>query len=316
MASNLSIVTFKNKKDIVTGGFLYQIGGTLNALGGGDKIIGTSTDVEAVFKSEGQIIYGVGLKRGSLNLQKGKDSLEGYASSDVTSLRVYGIAVRGNTFDAGSDSDKVIGISTSTADTAYGYGIIVTEDGGKILTGSGNDEVRGEATGTCRNPAPAVSDPQRIAGIFVYKFLQNTINTGAGADRVIGIGNNTGAYGEVAGIYVQAGSRIETMNGNDLVTGSAIRQGAQANGFAGGGLISLGAGNDRLDGFGYIEAKGGKGKDTWMLSGYTSTDFTITKNNLTSDQGATFSLDGVTASIEGFEFFVFDNGTFSYAQLS
>lgn len=316
MASNLASATFTNKRDIVTGGFLYQIGGTINALDGNDKIIGTSTDLDAVYRSQGQIIYGVGLKGGSLNLQEGEDSIEGYASSDITSLRVYGIGVRGNTLDTGNSNDKVIGISKTTADTAYGHGIIVTEDGGKILTGNGNDQVRGKATGTCRNPVPNVSDPQRIAGIFVYNFLQNTINTGAGNDRVIGIGNNTGPYGEVAGIYLQAGSRIETRGGDDVVTGRAIRQGTRVNGFSGGGLISLGAGNDRLDGFGYIEAKGGKGNDTWILSGYSSKDFTIAKTNPTSAKGATFRLDGVTATIEGFEAFVFDNGTFSYAQLT
>ncbi len=123
-----------------------------------------------------------------------------------------------------------------------------------------------------------------------------------------------------AGIVLNGGdnpdSGIYTGSGNDNVTAYATaNNGERINGFAGGGVVDLGADNDTLEGFGDLIAHGGSGRDKWILSTYNSTDFTIIKGN-TSQLQATFSGFGATAMIDGIEEFVFANGSFSYANLA
>jgi Ca2+-binding RTX toxin-like protein len=87
----------------------------------------------------------------------------------------------------------------------------------------------------------------------------STFSGGTGNDEITGIGG-LGSTTNGSGILVSVGSLIQTESGNDRVD-------ALIGGFAGGGTVDLGAGDDEALGFGEILLLGGTGRDELFFGG-------------------------------------------------
>lgn len=284
------------------------------------KMNDDSTAYDTVFPGS---LAGVLLK-GILDLGTGNDWLRGEAQTNSGKLAVYGISVGlSGAIQAGEGNDKIEGLAHSTSESSTQViGIVIGSNsnekfinmgfGGPGASNKGHDSVTGIASGkalslrTEGGPAPV------MAGILL-SGENSSIKTNEGNDTVTGIANATGdAPFYLFGIILNSTTKIETGTGNDKVIARATLNGATVNGFRGKGSVDLGADNDVLEGFGDILAKGGTGKDTWDLSTYNKSDFEIEKSGA---NGATVTKSGVTATLDGFETFIFADGTFNYASL-
>jgi len=285
-------------------------GNPVNTGGGNDRLYGEMNDFSTQypippFKGSfriGALLFNI------LSLGKGNDRLIGSASTSVGAVGVYGIDLElSGGIEAGSGNDEIEGVAHSSSELSdFVAGIIINENtsGATIDTGAGNDRVTGLASG---------SSALAMNGIWLLG-PSAAINTGDGNDIIIGISNAVGdPSNHPGGIVLVETARIETGAGNDKVIARATLNGSTVNGFVGTGLIDLGAGNDTMEGFGGITAKGGSGQDVWDLSAYNKSDFVITK---TGPDAASFTYSGVTAYIEGFEKFVFADGSFRFADIA
>lgn len=261
--------------DINVGVVLFNI---LDLGNGNDDLIG-----EGVTDSGQYVAYGIDLElSGEIKAGAGNDKVQGLARSDL------------------AYSDYVAGIRVGgAADKGIDMGI-----GGPGAPNKGNDTVTGVASGKAN---------YAMYGIGLLA-ANSFIKTNEGNDTVTGITDaidNPPSLG-LAGIELALTAKIEMGSGNDKVIARATLNGTIVNGFGGTGTVDLGTDNDTLEGFGGIRAKGGSGQDTWNLSAYNKSDFAIVKS-LTDT--ATFTKGGITATIDGFESFLFADGAFSYAGL-
>ena len=291
-------------------------GSPIDALAGNDRITGIANDATPPFSGGSPFggIFGVFLED-QLSLSDGHDTLTGLASTTGNQVSVYGIVLGFAdgiaTLDAGAGHDRITGHAQSrqaNSPSRFVVGISLFNQS-QILTGAGNDAIEGKASGT--------SDGQ-MNGIYLDEG--SVIDTGSGNDRVIGTASNTELIGPISGIFGELNSRLCTGAGHDQVIGASTVAGTQWAGFVGSLTIDLGSGNDMLKGFGSLEALGGSGKDTYNLLGYKTTDFEIKKDG---QGGVTFTgsypIDPgfkPTATLSGFEVFLFDNGIFTYNTLA
>lgn len=208
--------------------------GTINTGNGADTILGRGTGGFGIINS------------GMINTGDGDDVITGTTETPSSD------GISGGTINTGAGSDRVTGNGTSR-----GIG------GGSIDTGSGNDNISGSCTDG--------------SGISIFRML----NTGNGDDIITGIGPRNG---------IEAIGDIDTGADNDTITGAATRSGsdrygiyldslstirtgsgadvvdAMNGGFAGGGRVDLGSGDDTLKGFGRGNFQGGDGiKDTLVF---------------------------------------------------
>lgn len=318
----LNSIDFTDGSDTIDGSLvappsniLVDLDGPVSTKSGNDTLIGQADDSTS-FYSPGNNTIGV-LVQNNLSLDDGNDKLIGIATAAAARGFVYGIAAgwvegvncvinlgkgndtaRGIAYSSSGESDNVGGISL------FAGCDIDTGEGGPGIKNRGNDNVYGEAGGLSVGS---------MWGIYLDEGSE--IRTNEGNDSVTGIAiaeNNAFVYGIN---FYDSSSKIITGSGNDRVTAYASNNnGLIADGFAGNGVVDLGADNDILEGFGSLTAHGGTGKDTWILSNYNSTEFTISKGN-SANLEATFSTDTAVAIVDGFEVFVFANGTFNYADL-
>lgn len=327
---NLSTVTFTPRSDIVDGiangqNLFVPAGSPVDTLTGADVLRGrASTSAESILGSDRFGIYlqadlttGPDDAPSLLTLFAGYDddvilgeAFNTQPTNDVIAV-VHGISlgavlngpvVRLRT-GVGNDTVKGVAVfeaagqpsSTNVFGIALAFGAVID-------TGRGSDQVIGEASG---------NGNLVIAGIA--QLFGGSIATGAGRDEVTGIAVNTASTGTTVGI---SGVTIDTGSEADVVTGRATIAGQRANGFGSNVTVELGSGNDRLVGFGDLTANGGSGFDTWDLRGYRLSEFQITKTAPNTTRAATFQGPGAaTATIQGFEVFLFDNGIFTYETL-
>jgi hypothetical protein len=228
---------------------------------------------------------------------------------------VYGIVLGfgdgAATLDGGAGHDRISGHAQSrqaSSPSRFVIGISLYGQS-QILTGAGNDVIKGQASGT---------SVDQMNGI--YRMEGSVIDTGSGNDREIGTASNTELIGPISGIFGEVNSRLCTGAGHDQVIGAATVAGNQWAGFVGSLTIDLGSGNDTIKGFGSFQAFGGSGKDTYNLLGYKTTDFEIKKDG---QGGGTFTGSfpiepniTPTATLNGIEVFLFDNGLFTYNTLA
>jgi hypothetical protein len=335
----LNDIQFSSRSDVVNGSLLTPpeslylgpvengspapgSGSPVNTGAGNDKLNGrmddNSSNYSIIFPGS---IAGVLLK-GGLDLGAGNDGLKGEAYTNSGKLAVYGITLQlSGAINAAAGNDKVEGVAHSASESSTQVvGIVIGStdgsqsidmgSGGPGASKKGNDTVIGLASGQARS-VKTDFDPL-MAGIFLARS-GSSIRTHEGNDTVTGIANAVGeSPSSLCGIILNSATTIETGAGNDKVIAKATLNGATVNGFRGSGIVDLGADNDVLEGFGGITAKGGLGKDAWDLSAYNKSDFTIAKFDA---DGATFTKSGITANADGFETFIFADGTFNYASL-
>ena len=219
------------------------------------------------------------LNRGIISTGKGNDSLRGRSSV------VAGILNRG-IISTGKGNDSLSG-STIEGSAILNYGV--------ISTGKGNDDVRGSA---------------KERGILNW----GVINTGKGDDSVSGtaFGNGIENWGliqtgkgddsiSVSGINLNNNGTIDMGSGHDLI---------QPSGLTGEGFITLGTGNDLIEGIrreGFVNqiVDGGKGFDTVQFNlGVDEVQVsTIADNSLVLDYSENLTERKITfTNVESFEF--------------
>ena len=244
-------------------------GSELHAEGGNVVINGLAEVIDRLDPNY-RATYGVSALFGSKVITgTGNDSINGEGGT-------AGISVASNSsIDTGSGNDSINGIAGET-NIGTGVGVNI---GSEINTGSGNDSIYGEGA---------------LSGILVgfNSFFgaidaTSSIDTGTGDDLIVG-------KSEVFGINVQSGeidgqkffSEINTGAGDDTVD-------AIIGGFAGGGKINLGAGNDTLIGDGFdsgIAFNADGGLEIGQLEG--------TEDKIVLDDGTyTYSEDGSNSSL-------------------
>jgi len=209
---------------------------SVNALGGSDKIKGTSTTNAAA---------GLEIRQtGTLDASNGDDLIWGASSvaynhnSPPVDLHGIGILVSGQIY-TGFGDDTIKGeVASESSEPTYNRGIYV-QSGGVIDTGFGNDNVTG------------LSGPN---GYGIYNESGGLIQTGSGRDRVTGNG------GRGYGIYNDG--LIDTGADDDVLSATAEGKG---NDFTGNGQANLGPGNDKVEGFGSGYFDGGVGKDRLLF---------------------------------------------------
>lgn len=323
--------------------------GSLLSGTGADVIVGTATATSqggVLLTLTGGIDNGFGSTRnnipnaGTIATGEGADRLEG--TGTVVALSGIGLAsgieTSGFIRTAGGN-DLVSGVSSATVTNginAVADGIensdIAGLGGGIIDTGAGNDTLFARATATgIGTRAEAIA----IRNDFV-DLVNDVPNTVIATGRIL-LGNNddvidafaeaisdTRAGGATA-IGIRGGS-IDAGSGNDRITAGSnqLLLGEDGVTLAGGrGLggdvaITLGTGNDTLEGFGQASANGGAGSDTVVFA-FTLADFqagggTVAVGNL-SLREVDFSFGGETLSTEQFEAFCFADQVLSFNDL-
>lgn len=330
---DLSGVHFTPKSDVVNGvspaSALLAVSVTVDTLLGHDVLSGRSADAGSTFPSGNR--GGVILQRSSLVMGPDdsmfpmplvaifdRDILTGEAvnAGAEYSQLIYGLYAEDSAISMGIGADRVSGKGSSSATVKPNFTAGIHFYSGTLLDmGSGGDCVEGRGFGV---------------GSFVLGIFGNgpdgqtqKIVTGSGGDSVIGIAESIGDPIRTAGIaQFSSGDAklvIETGTGSDSVQARASVNGQRANGFfaptSAQLMVSLGSDADKLIGFGTMTADGGSGVDVWDLRGYRTTEFQIAKTN-PGMKAATFNgPDGGSAEVSNFEFFLFDNGVFSYATL-
>ena len=282
-------------------------GSPIDALAGNDWIAGITNEVTTTVPGGG--VFGVFLED-QLSLSRGNDTLTGLATSAEGQGLVYGIVLGFNniasSIDGGSGHDRITGSAqtkSSGSPTQFQLGLALFSES-QILTGAGNDQIEGHASGSARV----------MSGI--YMTTGSSIETGSGNDRVIGTATNSFYERTTSGIFGDSTCLLSTGAGHDQVIGTATLTGDRWFGFLGGLTIDLGSGNDLLKGFGAFQAFGGPGKDIYNLRGYSTTDFEIAKHNQGEVLFTGLFIDfSPTATLTDFEVFIFDNGIFSYESL-
>lgn len=311
MAIFLGDLVFTINGDFVNGSSLIVANGSsVDTLAGDDRLYGLAGDVY-YSANNGTGYFGVYLEA-DLSLADGADELVGTASFadgvDACSY-VSGVNLGFDGYqvvlDTGFGRDLIKGVATATSGLANMVSGIFLGSNSALYARDGGDSVIGQANGVAA---------AAIAGIHLE--AGGLIDLGIGNDLVTGTVDVTGAmlsYGIGAGKGGE-NNQILAGAGNDAVIARTRLNGIRANGFFGGIKVDLGPGRDSLEGFGELTAIGGAGRDLWDLTGYQSTDFAITPIDSTIAK-ATFTRFGVTATVQEFESFIFDNGTFTYAQL-
>lgn len=121
---------------------------------------------------------------------------------------------------------------------------------------------------------------QSLGGYGISNINNGILNTGSGADQIVGIGGSAGIFNQgtieagadadslVGQVRAEEGAAIwnegfiSMGEGNDTVDGIL-------GGYSGGGIIDLGGGNDTILGFGNVNALGGSGTDRLLLNAGT-----------------------------------------------
>ena len=172
-----------------------------------------------------------------VNTGEGNDTITGNGSNYSFAFANFGFMDTGNGNDVitGSNIDEADGILDNTGTGLLNGG----EFDGFIYTGNGNDTITGIATAE--------------TGVGLSNSYTYTIDTGNGNDIIIGTGNRYGIVND---------GTINTGNGND----SIIANGGFDVGVYGIGSVSLGDGQDYLEGFGNGSFNGGNGQDTLKLT--------------------------------------------------
>lgn len=173
-----------------------------------------------------------------------------------------------------SDTINTAGGSDTITGIADDIGIFNSDT---ILTAGGVDTIRGE-------------------GDFIGIFNSNTINTDGGSDNITGI----------ADIGIFNSGTIVTGNGTDTVD-------ALTGGFAGGGTVNLGQGNDIIRGFGQQTVNGAQGNSDTAELGFTLNNQVTFGANGTN--GIDVIFDGQTMSFTNVETFDFNGNIFTLQQL-
>ena len=292
MAIELSYERFNNEDDIVPWYSREEVilnTGFANTLGGNDKITGVGPGWRPSIYESGII------NSGTLYTDQGNDMITG--TYDPTKYYVYNAnyvmpnnghsIYRDNTGNFYYPLPDLYGpIELPVND----YGIY---NSGTIDTGMGDDTITGSnITGGGYFSGYLTLD--NTDSVAIYNG--NTIKTGGGADSLISDGqliNYGGVFLEDGndtitsyGVIYNSG-RIETGNGNDSIIADSFY-----GGFDGLGSVSLGNGNDYINGFGNGTFYGGDDEDTLELTpgsyivGRSGSAVTFTKGSsvmITSD---------------------------------
>ena len=260
---------------------------------GNDQVIGSGGSDPLPVPNSGGVYND---ENASILLGDGDDIVEG-TSSNAGILNNKSALIdggHGNNIIKGDGAGRNTGLLNrdgASIKTKSGNDLIQGTDGGSgivssgtIETGGGNDQVIGSGgqngivntgiikTGKGDDTLLADAEPTGLIKGTAYGIWGGSgskINTGDGDDRITGNAGNQGAIG--TGIYLESTSVIKTGDGNDLITG----QGGQSLGYATDtkgvtnlGTIDMGDGDDRLiaqiGGFG-----GKKNRSTGQYTGGT-----------------------------------------------
>ena len=227
---------------------------------------GNNLDLVSGTATGGNVVDGV-LNSGVIGLDKGNDRLIG---NGIGTLDVDGIDNQ-NLITTGKGDDLI------AAKAVGNNGIAGINNLGTIFTGQGDDRILGAGTDLTGIAEGGFSFGVSTGEQFEdengeIQFILNTlINTGSGADEVVGISileNSSEFIGNSAGVINQAGT-IRLGDGDDRLFGESLTSGPQTSvGIAAFGrfvffddvppapaTIDLGDGNDTVTGIG--ESEGG-----------------------------------------------------------
>jgi hypothetical protein len=253
------------------------------------------------------------------------DTVHGTAiAKDNLVRKLVGIAITDKssptTLSTGMGADKVTGEATSNFTRSdseiYGISLIGGRFGCGVDTGDGDDVVTGIAT--AYDPYFAGGPGLRVYGITGSESEPGKarIVTGDGDDVVTG--NAIVGDAKFAGNFVYGIDNvwIDTGDGADRVTAKSTIAGKRSDAFGRNVNIRLGQGKDVMAGFGSLKADGGRNQDTWDLRDYRLSEFSIVKTDPLRQAVTLTSLStGITATVEGFERFIFDQAIFTYDTL-
>jgi hypothetical protein len=252
--------------------------------------------------------------------------------------------------DLGDGNNQLLGTAVGTA-TGDEAAVITAgvQSVGTINAGSGNDVIVAESTSTVIGGENGVRGA-RAEGLqngleFGRSITPGTIDLGSG-DNLIearAVATSTDSFAFAAGISQSIGSRISMGDGNDMIIAEAFASSEEASeafglfggvidtgdgddqiearsnsgvlegglGLGGGIVITMGAGNDVLTGFGEARVDGGEGEDTLRFE-FTRNDFENAGGSIEIvSNGMSFGLDGITMVATNFEIFDFAGETFS-----
>ena len=274
-------------KAISNKGWIVEKGVVVDALGGNDIIraFSPSNGGFAGINNAGTIEGGAGndiikgisvgedsvgiYNTGTINTGDGADTLTASSSPFYISFFNSG------TINTGKGNDLIDATALNdVGDVDFG---LYNTDTGKIITGTGNDTIRG-------------------AGGELYSFGINNagmIKTGAGNDIITGTSNASTEQRDAFGI-INDGT-INTGSGDDIID-------ALKGGFNGEGKIDLGSGNDTLKGFGEGKFHGGTGNDKLLFGTgtYTVSGSTIVHAGVTMNVNDFEQIGGVNGGLFGF----------------
>jgi hypothetical protein len=201
-----------------------------------DKILGTAEPFDPGSNAAGIYLFG-----GLTQMRSGNDRIEGRTSGK--GIRLWALTVHGGaTVSTGRDRDAVVGISrinhvAPEAINGLGnIGVGIHIDEATIKTGRSGDLVSGTTHGHA----------SRAYGIQMLGL----VDTGKGNDEVRGTAiNETLGSNVTIGLFNYDGGLILADAGSDVVHGLARSNGENVIGIQNQGLIDLGEGDDRIEGF-------------------------------------------------------------------
>jgi hypothetical protein len=314
---NLALFPFDTGLNIATSqtGWFLNSGSRASFVGFG-RITGNATGNGFIGISNAGLINAGQSSASPLNPQIGKSEIIGSSKvADPTFIGTLGFF--GSSSSLGINNTGTINTSygnDSITGTGTGINAIGINNTGTINTFAGNDTITGQGFDT--------NNTRGSIGIV----NSGTIDTGIGNDTITGIGT---AFGIVnintfSGMVKVATGTITTGDGDDTITGNRIFNDGNIftgfgndtidtlkRGFAGNGLIDLGAGNDTLKGFGTGTFLGNSGSDKILFDQgrYTISGSRITSGGLTMNVSSFEQIGGANGGL-----FNFGNGTFDVNQ--
>ena len=198
--------------------------------------------------------------------------------------------------NTGYGADK-IEATANASDNAIG----IYNQYGNIRTGYGADIINVSATGS-----------------LSFGIYSGTVNTGYGADTIEVHATGSQSYG-IYGSYINTGYGDDTIEVDATsydIYGSKIDTGygddtVKADNFGGGVYITMGDGNDYIEGFGEATVYGGEDFDILSFGSYNRSDFDIQMNHDYTE----FKLGGTIMRTSEFEQYSFADGDYSFDNL-